>query len=105
MRDYVRCVIISQTLRYIITQFLKNNHASIFIALSLIFVSCSSGATGAARFKKGDCIEQPWGAYIYQVAEVTETTYFLYKVGYMGKEIVKMDFSVVHKDYVTTQCP
>jgi len=79
--------------------------APLLLAISLIVTSCSSGATGGARFKKGECIEQPWGAYIFQVAEISEDTYFLYKVGYMGKEIVKLDFKVAHKEYVTAQCP
>lgn len=78
-----------------------------FIALVLMssLVACSTGATGGALFKKGQCIEQPWGAYTYQVAESNNETYFLYKVGYMGKEIVKLPFEVAHKEYQPINCP
>jgi len=77
----------------------------VFFISILFIIGCSSGATGGAKFSKGKCIEQPWGAYIFQVAEHSNDTYFLYKVGYMGKEIIKVPFEVVHKDYVGTACP
>lgn len=78
----------------------------IFVLFSMVFslVSCSSGSATGARYAKGDCIELPWGAYTFQVAEVSEDTYFLYKVGYMGKEILPMSFTDIHKDYIKTPC-
>lgn len=81
---------------------MNNFFALVFLST---LVACSSGATGGAVFKKGQCIEQPWGAYTYQVADATSDTYFLYKVGYMGKEIVKLPFDVAHKEYQQINCP
>ena len=77
----------------------------VFLILILTIIGCSSGATGGAKFSKGKCIEQPWGAYTYQIADSSNNTYFLYKVGYMGKEIIKLPFELAHKDYVETACP
>tara|TARA_R110002049_G_scaffold170589_2_gene337211 strand:+ start:395 stop:637 length:243 start_codon:yes stop_codon:yes gene_type:complete len=71
----------------------------------LTLIGCSSGATGGAKFKKGKCIERPWGAYTFQVADQANDTYFLYKVGYMGKEIIRVPFDIAHKEYVETACP
>lgn len=77
----------------------------ILLAFILVIIGCSSAATGGAQFSKGKCIEQPWGAYIFQIADSTNQTYYLYKVGYMGKEIVKLPFEIAHKEYVETACP
>lgn len=80
-------------------------HMMKFLLLIIsVLVGCSSGATDGARFKKGDCIELPWGAYVYQVADANDDTYFLYKVGYMGKEIVPLPFEEAHKNYIKTTC-
>ncbi len=72
----------------------------------MTLASCASNSKkGEAHFGVGKCIEMPWGAYIYQVAEASNDTYFLYKMGYMGKEIVKLPFEAVHKDYQEIPCP
>tara|TARA_R110000868_G_scaffold156866_1_gene383944 strand:+ start:1135 stop:1383 length:249 start_codon:yes stop_codon:yes gene_type:complete len=76
----------------------------LFIAISLIS-ACATTAPGGAKFSVGKCIERPWGAYTFKVAAIEKDTYFLYKVGYMGKEIDKIPFDLAHKEFQPINCP
>tara|TARA_R110000868_G_scaffold132380_2_gene343089 strand:- start:18915 stop:19157 length:243 start_codon:yes stop_codon:yes gene_type:complete len=76
----------------------------LLLAISLL-AACATSQPGGARFAIGKCIERPWGAYTFKVAAIEKDTYFLYKVGYMGKEIDKIPFDLAHKEFQLLPCP
>lgn len=77
----------------------------LLIMIPMIFAGCATSNPGGALFATGKCIERPWGAYTFKIATVEKNTYFLYKLGYMGKSIIKLPFDIAHKEYQETACP
>ena len=64
----------------------------------LTFISCTKKG-----FEKGQCIEEPLGAYTYQIADVQEDHLLVYTLGVMGKKIIKVDPK--KKKFVQVNCP
>lgn len=61
-----------------------------------------------AKWSPGDCIDKALSPYIYQIAQIEGSTVYLYRMGVMGKEIIKKSIEELKEGkepYVKVPCP